>query len=56
MKIEFSTENKEISKLLEEVDKVVEELDPDDAPQIHCGFLVFEMLGDLINYWFGTDL
>ena len=48
----MNTNSKEINKLLDTLDQTIEELAPDDAPQVHCGFVLFELIGDFINYWF----
>lgn len=56
MKIEISTNHDKISDLLDNVEKVVEDIDPDDAPEINCGFIILDMIGDVIDYFFGSYL
>ncbi len=53
MKIEISTDHNTINKLINSVDKLAEDVDPDDAPKIHCGFALLEAIGDIVDYFFG---
>ena len=51
MKIEISMHDNKINHLIDQVEKLVEESEPEDEPTIECGFVFLHLVGDLLHCW-----